>query len=95
MNNKKYLICCIFGGWFGLHYFIKGNFGKGLLYFFTLGLFLVGWVIDIFRILNFIKNINNMSVYDIDPNYKNNSKHNYVSGYINKKGKYVKGYYRK
>jgi len=95
MTNKKYLLCCIIGGWFGLHYFLTGKIGKGLLYFFTFGLFLIGWLIDIFKIYNYIKNVDNMSVYDIDPNYKNNSKNNYVSGYRNKNGKYISGYYRK
>lgn len=44
------LILCIFLGYFGVHYFYIGKTGMGLLYLFTLGLFGIGWVIDIFRI---------------------------------------------
>ena len=46
------LILCIFFGYFGAHYFYTGQIGKGLLYLFTAGLFCVGWLIDIFRIIS-------------------------------------------
>lgn len=45
------LILCIFGGWFGLHQYYVGKIKKGLLYTFTIGLFSIGWIIDIFKIL--------------------------------------------
>lgn len=53
------LILCIFGGIFGLHYFYVGRFGKGILYFFTVGIFMFGWIKDIFVILfgNFRDNV--------------------------------------
>ena len=53
------LLLCIFGGIFGLHYFYVGRFGKGFLYFFTVGLFMFGWIKDIFVILfgNFRDNV--------------------------------------
>ena len=53
------LLLCIFGGFFGLHYFYVGRFGKGFLYFFTIGLFMFGWIKDIFVILfgNFRDNV--------------------------------------
>ncbi|MDI9490888.1 MAG: TM2 domain-containing protein [Clostridiaceae bacterium] len=38
------------GGWLGLHQFYIGNIGKGLLYFFTAGLFLFGWFIDAIKV---------------------------------------------
>ena len=41
------LLLCIFLGFFGVHYFYVGRIGKGILYFFTAGLFCIGWVIDI------------------------------------------------
>lgn len=44
------LLLCIFGGYFGLHYFYVGRIGKGLLYFFTFGLFFIGWIMDIISI---------------------------------------------
>ena len=41
------LICTIFGGWFGLHKFMKKETGMGILYLLTFGLFGVGWIVDI------------------------------------------------
>lgn len=46
------LLWCIFLGYFGGHYFYVGRIGKGLLYFFTVGLFGIGWLVDIFVILS-------------------------------------------
>ena len=44
------LLLCIFLGYFGGHQFYVGKKGMGVLYFFTLGLFCIGWFIDIYRI---------------------------------------------
>lgn len=44
------LVICIFLGMYGGHYFYLGNIKKGLLYFFTLGFFCFGWIIDIISI---------------------------------------------
>lgn len=64
MNNRIYtvntsskskttaLMLCLFLGEFGAHYFYVGRFGMGLLYLLTLGLFGIGWIVDIFRIAN-------------------------------------------
>lgn len=41
------IIIAVVLGWAGGYQFYKGKFGIGLLYFFTFGLFLVGWIIDI------------------------------------------------
>lgn len=41
------LLLCIFGGWFGLHKFIKGEIFWGIIYAITGGLFGVGYIIDI------------------------------------------------
>lgn len=35
-------------GWLGIHKFKEGKIGMGLLYMFTLGLFGIGWVYDIY-----------------------------------------------
>lgn len=45
------LIICIFLGVVGGHQFYVGNIGKGILYFFTGGLFMIGWIIDIISLL--------------------------------------------
>jgi hypothetical protein len=51
-KNKTTALClCIFLGYFGAHYFYVNRIGKGLIYFLTVGLFGIGWIIDIFVIL--------------------------------------------
>lgn len=49
-NKTVALVLCIFLGYFGAHYFYAGRSGMGLLYLFTVGLFGIGWLVDIFRI---------------------------------------------
>lgn len=44
------LILCIFLGYFGAHKFYEGKTGTGILYLFTVGLFGIGWIIDIISI---------------------------------------------
>lgn len=50
-SRKVALILCIFGGLFGLHNFYVGKYGKGFLYMFTGGFFIMGWFFDIIKIL--------------------------------------------
>ncbi len=45
------LLFCLLLGLFGGHQFYVGKTGKGFLYMFTVGLFGLGWVIDIILIL--------------------------------------------
>jgi len=49
-NKKTAFKLCLFGGFFGLHQFYVGKIGTGLLYAFTGGLFMFGWLIDIIKI---------------------------------------------
>lgn len=49
-NKKVTLLLCIFGGYFGLHYFYAKRYCMGILYLLTLGLFFIGWWYDIYRI---------------------------------------------
>lgn len=49
-NKWVALLLCIFLGGFGAHKFYEGKIGMGILYIFTLGLFGVGWIIDIISI---------------------------------------------
>ena len=44
------LFLCLFLGFFGAHQFYVGNKKMGVLYLFTVGLFMIGWIVDIFRI---------------------------------------------
>lgn len=50
-SRKIALILCIFGGIFGLHNFYVGRYGRGLLYMLTGGLVVIGWMLDIAKIL--------------------------------------------
>jgi len=45
------LFLCVFLGYFGAHQFYAGKKGLGVLYIFTLGLFMIGWLVDIVLIL--------------------------------------------
>ena len=51
-NKKTAFLLCLFLGWLGAHYFYVGKFGKGFLYMFTFGIFFIGVIIDLFKILN-------------------------------------------
>ncbi|WP_343246726.1 TM2 domain-containing protein [Diplocloster hominis] len=44
------LILAIFLGWIGVHRYYVGKVGTGLLYTFTIGIFYVGWIVDIVKI---------------------------------------------
>lgn len=50
-NKWVALALCFFTGWFGGHKFYEGKWGLGLLYLFTYGLFGVGWMVDLLRLL--------------------------------------------
>ncbi len=48
-TSDTILICCILGffGAAGIHRFVIGNIGMGILYFFTGGLCLIGTIVDL------------------------------------------------
>ena len=50
-NKWVALILCIFFGAFGAHKFYEGRAGMGILYLFTGGLFMIGWILDIIALL--------------------------------------------
>lgn len=50
-SKKTALILCIFLGMFGAHNFYVGRIKRGILYFCTIGFFMIGWLSDIVRIL--------------------------------------------
>lgn len=45
------LLLCIFLGTLGVHRFYEGKIGTGILWLCTLGLFGIGWVVDIVLIV--------------------------------------------
>lgn len=52
-------LLCFFFGYLGFHYFYVGRAGMGILYFFTFGLFGIGWLIDMIRVAgNFFQDAN-------------------------------------
>lgn len=65
------LLCCIFGGYFGLHCFVKGESAKGKLYFFTFGLFGIGWIVDTIKIITDL--LKRDTKINIEPKQNNNT----------------------
>ncbi len=51
VNKWTAFFLCLFLGFFGVHKFYEGKAGIGTLYLFTLGLFGIGWLFDLIRIL--------------------------------------------
>lgn len=56
----KMFLITLLGGWFGLHKFIEGKKGLGVLYLFTVGLCGIGWIVDTVKYL--IKWLNNKPI---------------------------------
>lgn len=50
-NKWVALLLCLFLGEIGAHKFYEGKIGMGILYLFTGGIFLIGWIIDLFALL--------------------------------------------
>ncbi len=51
-NKTVALLLCIFLGIFGAHRFYVGKVGTGVLYLFSYGLFGVGWIVDLVKIIS-------------------------------------------
>jgi len=47
-SNAIIWLSWLFGGVFGVHRFLLGHWPYGILYFFSFGMFFVGWVLDAF-----------------------------------------------
>ena len=65
--------CCIFGGLFGLHHFYLGRDRQGIIYFTTLGGFLIALVYDLFRMPDYVNEAN------LDRSYLKNLKRSQAS----------------
>lgn len=50
-SRKSQILITILGGWFGLHHYLNKNYKKGILYTLTLGIFYIGWIIDIIKVV--------------------------------------------
>lgn len=46
MKKRTQILITIFGGWFGLHKYLSGQIGMGIVYTLTFGLFYIGWIYD-------------------------------------------------
>lgn len=66
----KFLICLFLGIWGG-HKFYEKDYKKGLLYFFTIGLFFFGWLYDTVKLLflSFIYNDEELMKYEGELKY--------------------------
>lgn len=51
INKWVSFVLCLLLGYLGAHKFYEGRIGMGILYFFTAGLFGIGWIVDIISIL--------------------------------------------
>ena len=47
VNATTYLLLTSFLGWMGAHRLYRKQYGIGLLYLLTIGLFCIGWIVDI------------------------------------------------
>lgn len=50
-NRWVAFFLCLFFGVLGFHKFYEGKIGMGILYIFTGGLFVIGWLVDLFTLL--------------------------------------------
>lgn len=50
-NKWVAFFLCLFLGYVGAHKFYEGKVGMGILYIFTVGLFGIGWLVDLIVIL--------------------------------------------
>ena len=83
------LILCLLGGWFGAHKFYEGKFLMGILYLCTGGLYFVGVIFDLIKLLR------SPSVYYVKKKdlayYKNTMVSAVVNFPLDKIGRFVSG----
>jgi TM2 domain-containing membrane protein YozV len=64
VSKIAYILVTFFLGFLGVHRFMRGQVGIGILYFFTVGGFGIGWLID------FIVSLTKLSHYPNTGNYE-------------------------
>lgn len=87
-SKKSQILITVLGGWFGLHHYLNKNYKKGILYTLTLGIFYIGWIIDIVKIVKEQSVTNDIPISTTN-NFKENSYSNTTNN-ENSKTKYKK-----
>ena len=59
INVKVYLVLTVLLGWLGIHRFYRRQYGIGLLYMLTGGIFFIGWIVDIINAIKIVSSSNN------------------------------------
>ena len=67
------IILAVFLGWAGAYRFYKRQFGMGILYLFTVGLFCMGWIVDIIDAVK-NKDVDFSKVEEYKKDFKSSSK---------------------
>lgn len=70
-SKTKQIWITVLGGWFGLHCYLNKQYLKGIIYTLTIGVFEIGWFIDIYKVCR--KKNNDIETTD-NPNNNFNSK---------------------
>ena len=79
---KDFIITLLFG-WAGVHKFMQKKTAMGILYLFTFGLFGIGWIVDIMRVIpsiNFQKENNIIKIGIVGEAYRKRDICSVVSG---------------
>lgn len=65
INKKVDFILCLFLGYLGVHKFYEKKTLVGILYLFTIGLFLLGWIYDCIKLgIELYKSKNIVNIYE-------------------------------
>lgn len=76
INTVTYFFITFFLGILGVHKFIDGKIGQGILYLFTGGLFGIGWIIDVVKALQLLINESNTNNTNFS-GFQNSQSNNY------------------
>lgn len=79
VKDFKELVITIFLGWLGVHRFMRGEIGFGLLYLFTLGFFGIFYIFDVISCIYYLSNnFNDVKNSIIDNTQKCNELNNHI-----------------